>query len=133
MAGLSKVMFSEVQGMVLKDGKPVAGAKVVRSYKWAWNDAKQKDEVITDASGKFRFKIAKRMSLITSIFPHEPVVNQEIIIHYGNKQYKAWFFFKRDYEENSELNGKPINIKCEISTEEGYHLGNKVWGICTAI
>lgn len=131
MGGLGKVMFSAVQGVVLKDGKPLPGVKVVRTFNWAWNDATQKDEAITDTSGKFRFETAKRISLITSIFPHEPVIDQEIIIHHENKKYTAWFFAKRDYEENGELNGKKINIKCDINTPEGYNLGNKVWGICT--
>lgn len=131
MSGLGKVMFSAVQGVVLKDGKPLPGVKVVRTFNWAWNDATQKDEATTDTNGKFRFETAKRLSLITSIFPHEPVIDQEIIIHYENKQYTAWFFAKRNYEENGELSGKKISIKCDINTPEGYNLGNKVWGICT--
>jgi hypothetical protein len=131
MGGLSKVMFSEVQGVVLKEGKPVAGAKVVREFIWAWNDASQRDEVTTDASGKFKFDLASRVSLITSIFPHEPVISQKIkIIHHG-KVYIAWDFTKHDYDENGELDGKKINIKCELEKNEGYHINTSVWGICT--
>jgi hypothetical protein len=131
MGGLSKVMFSEVQGVVLKEGKPLAGAKVVRTFNWAWNNAKQKDEVMTDASGKFNFESVSRSSLITSIFPHEPIVDQEIKIIYGNKEYMAWFFTKHNYDENGELKGKKINIKCDISVEAGQHINSDIWGICT--
>ncbi len=131
MAGVSKVMFSEVQGVVLKAGKPLAGAKVVRTYTWAWNDAEQTDQVTTDASGKFSFALAKRLSFITSIFPHEPVIYQRIEISYENNEYLAWRLTKHNYDENGELKGKKINIKCDIDTEAGQHIGDGIWGIGT--
>lgn len=130
MGGLSKVMFSEVRGVVLQDGKPVVGARVVRSYRWHWNDASQQDEVTTGADGKFQFKLTSRLSLITSIFPHEPVIHQEIKIISANKEYLAWEFNKRNYDENGELNGKKVSIKCELANKEGYRVNNDIWGIC---
>ncbi len=130
MGGLAKVMFSEVQGVVLKDGKPVAGAKVVREYTWAWNDASQKDEIITGTDGKFQFTLTNRLSLLTSIFPHEPVIHQKITITSESKEYLAWRFSKHDYDENGELNGKKIAIACDLGNKKGFHINDDIYGIC---
>lgn len=132
MGGLSKVMFSEVRGVVLQNGKPVAGARVVRSYSWAWNDAKKKEEVTTGVDGRFQFPLESRVSLLTSIFPHEPVIYQRIEIGYENKEYLAWEFSKRDYDENGELNDTKISIEYELKNKESYHNINniKIYGIC---
>ncbi len=131
MAGLTKVMFSAVQGVVLKDGKPLTEVKVLRTFKWTWNDTKQHDETTTDANGKFNFALASRISLITSISPHEPVIYQTIKIIYEGKEHMAWELTKHNYRENGELKGKKINIECKIEKKEGYHINTDIWGICT--
>ena len=131
MGGLSKVMFSEVQGVVVKDGKPVGGVKVTREFKWAHNDDTQKDSVTTDASGKFRFPSVSRFSIMTSLLPHEPVIKQKIVLDYEGKEYLVWRFFKRDYDENGELGGKSIKLECDVKREEGFHINKDILGICT--
>ena len=46
--------------------------------------------------------------------PHEPVIKQVILIKHAGKSYEAWNFYKRDYAANSERQGKPINILCNL-------------------
>lgn len=133
MGGLSKVMFSEVQGMVVKDGKPLAGVKVTREFKWAHNDDTQKDTVATDAGGKFQFPSVSRFSIMTSLLPHEPVIKQKITLDYEGKEILVWRFFKRDYDENGELKGKPIKLECDVKREEGFHINKDILGIGTLI
>lgn len=124
-----KVMFSAVNGQVVQNGKPVAGAKVVRQYVWQWNDKKVVEEVSTDNSGNFSFKQATQSSFLTSIFPHEPVVSQDILIFHEDKKYEAWVFSKHNYDDNGEL-GKPINLICELTDKPGRHVSKDVYGIC---
>ena len=45
-------VFSAISGTLLKDGKPVAGAKLVRSAEW---QSKKQDETVTDEQGYFEF------------------------------------------------------------------------------
>lgn len=126
-----KVMFSAVKGQVVQNGKPVAGAKVVRQYVWQWNKKKGVEETISDAGGNFSFKQATQSSLMTSIFPHEPVVTQIIFIHVGDKKYEAWSFSKRNYDDLGEL-GRPIDIICDLDNKPDNYFKDAefVYGIC---
>ncbi len=45
------IMFSEVRGTVVENGKPVEGAQVVQQYQWSWNDKTYKSTVKTDRNG----------------------------------------------------------------------------------
>lgn len=132
MGFLSKVMFSEVQGVLLKDGKPVPNARVKREYHWHWNDKKVSDETITDASGNFRFPLATQSAIGASLLPHEAVIFQEITLAHEGQDYILWQFFKRDYDTNSEFDGAPTRILCDLKTPPGRHIANsKAYGICT--
>lgn len=133
MGGFDKVMFSKVQGVVLKNGKPIAGAKVTRYYKWGATDDEKTEETSTDKNGNFSFPSTSKFSILRSMLPHEPVIFQEIIIHHEGEKYTAWRFTKHDYGENDELDGTPINLKCELTQEKGFLISKnkKVFGIAT--
>lgn len=126
------VLFSEVHGTVLKEGKPVAGAELTQTVVWSDN----KDEIpsrhaVTDANGAFSFQVIEHKAGVLRIVPHQPVMLQKIIISYQGVEYTAWRHTKDSYDLNSEMNGKPINLVCELTREpdfEGTH-----YGICTAI
>lgn len=121
-------LFSAVKGVVLDHGKPVAGARIERSYNWGWNGRKGGDETATDAQGAFALAALWDSSLLGSLLPHEPVVEQTILIHHGGSTYKAWMFDKHNYSENGELHGKPISLICRLEAEVAHH--GDVYGIC---
>ena len=121
-------LFSAVRGVVLDHGKPVAGARIERSYKWAWKDQAGADETTTDAQGVFTLPAIWGRSLLGSILPHEPFVEQTILIQYGGATYNAWMLDKRDYDENGELDGRPISLLCKLEAEPVHH--GRVFGIC---
>ena len=124
-----KTLFSEVNGVVLKDGKPVANAEVTRYWHWHWKDKKSTERTITNNKGEFHFDTIRKKSTTASLMFHEPLITQDIKIFVGNEEYKAWRFTKHDYENNGELNGRPINIKCSLETEAFFK--DDVFGICT--
>lgn len=121
-------LFSAVHGVVLDHGQPVAGATIERSYKWAWNGKKGGDQTTTDAAGKFALPVIWGSSFTGSILPHEPFIDQTILIKHGGKSYDAWLLFKRSYRENSELDGRPIDLVCRLEAEPDRH--GEVFGIC---
>lgn len=126
-----KIMFSSVKGQIVQNGKPVAGAKVVRQYVWQWNGKKVIEETTSDGSGNFSFKQASQSSLLTSIVPHEPVITQLILIHFADKKYEAWSFSKRNYDDMGELR-RPIEIICDLDTKPDNYFKDAefVYGIC---
>jgi hypothetical protein len=123
----AKCMFSAVTGVVTQGGKPVAGAEVVRSYQWQGPDKTDKETAQTGADGRFSFDVATASSG-WSLFPHNPSILQEIHIRYQGKDYEAYMLRKNDYEVNSELGGRKLDLVCDLGGEPDHHDG--FYGIC---
>lgn len=100
-------LFSAVEGAILDNGKPVVGVKVERSYHFTWIDKDFSDSTITDDHGRYTFSEATTWMLLGSIFPHEPVIPQEIKIYpKANKEgLSIWQNAKRNYDTMGELYG----------------------------
>lgn len=125
----SKCVFSKVEGVVLEDGNPVQGAKVERYYKWGGGSNRPiRNMVKTDKQGKFNFPATYEYSIIASIFPIQPSINQKIIIQYQSKSYEAYLFWKNNYQENGELDGKPLQLVCDLKNEASREGG--FYGVC---
>lgn len=120
------VIFSALSGKVLLAGKPVVGAVIERSFDWQEETAT--DRTTTAADGGFSLPVIERRSFLSSIFPSEPMTEQTITIQHGGKRYKAWYFLKRNYRDNGELDGRPIRLTCRLEAEP--QLRGKVFGIC---
>jgi len=124
-----KCLFSKVNGTILIDGKPVQDAEVERYYKWQGPDKSNKEIVKTDAQGRFSFPAAYDNSVLSSIFPHNPSIQQEITIRHQGKEYEAYMLMKGNYEENGELKGKPLILSCDLKNQAS--VGGDFYGICT--
>lgn len=143
LAGMSEVwamgrmcMFSAVQGVVTEHGKPVAGAMVERQFNWAWKEETGIDRAQTDSEGRFHFCAIWRSSLLGGLLPHEPYVEQEIRIVQGDRSFIAWQLVRDSYQENSELFGQPIRLRCDLGNPARKHVlehnyaRHSIWGIC---
>ena len=129
-------MFSAVQGVVTEHGKPVPGAVIKRSFFWHWKSERGSDQTVTDAQGHFELPAIWRSSLFGSLLPHEPVVEQQISIEYGGKSYVAWSFMKGSYQEDDEIFGRSIELRCPLESEPIKHrlkenyIEHDIFGIC---
>lgn len=125
-------LFSEVKGVVTLEGKPVAGAEIVRTAEI--NDKVHTDKTVTDESGKFHFEAMYTHSMNKIIFIIEPVIPQTMTIIHNDEEYLGWRTSKRDYHENAELDdGKKIRLTCEIADEpsiKDQRVKRPVRGIC---
>jgi hypothetical protein len=121
-------IFSEVRGIVLDHGRPVPGAKIVRTFDWHWTDETGRDEATTNEKGEFRMPAIFRTTVFGALIPHEPFVFQKISIVLDGKEIRAWATDKRDYELNSETGGKPPNITCRLENEVKHR--GRIYGIC---
>ena len=126
------VFFSEVQGTVLKNGKPVQDAELVQEVVWSdnKNDVPSK-QVRTDAQGRFHFPTLEHRAGVARMVPHQPVILQTIIIRHDGADYTAWRHAKDSYEANSELDGKPLKLECELTCEADFE--GKHYGICKIV
>ena len=122
------VIFSAVQGQVLLNGAPVAGAEVVREFHWAWKSEDGGDRTRTDAQGRFTLPAIERSSFLGSLLPHEPVIKQRIAVQQGGKSHDIWLNFKRDYDNNSENGGRAIRVLCRLDSEPVRR--GQVMGLC---
>jgi len=130
--GLSDVgkvcLFSGMSGVVKLDGKPVSGARLVRTVK---KDKKNADETVTDENGYFEFK-PKFERTITKYLPMEFVVSQQIDVLYQDGKVEMWSGVKRESEENTESRGEPLIVECELGSEEGLKVvnGSPIFSLC---
>lgn len=107
-------VFSEVKARLVLDGKPVAGAKVVR--KWNWHKERS-DEATTDGNGYVNFPEVYESS-VTRLLPAELVVGQQLSVFIDGEEKIFWSNAKRRPEENAEYGGSRFQIACELTEEE---------------
>lgn len=126
-------LFSEVNGVVTLEGKPVVGAELIRTAKL--NDKVYTDRAVTDTSGKFHFDAMYTHSVNKMIFIIEPVIPQTITIGHNDKQYPGWRTTKRDYYENAELEeDRNIDLRCELINEpsvKDQKIRPPLYGVCS--
>jgi len=124
-------LFSEFYGLVLREGVPVSGATVTRSYTWA--DKTVRDSIVSDDKGEFYFPLIRTRSLWTWL-PGEVVIRQTIMVEHEKIFYEAWSLFKHNLDVNGEV-GRPVKMRCDLANppsrvetgpyDQGY------FGICT--
>jgi hypothetical protein len=108
------VLFSPIEGKVTFEGKPAAGAKIIRSIKWK-DQKEEEDSVVSNERGEFEFaiKTALRKSNSLSQF----VVHQKIFVQFNGERYQVWGNGKLEKELFTEFGGKPKNLRCELTDE----------------
>jgi hypothetical protein len=126
------VLCSEVHGTVLQGGQPVAGAELVQKVVWS-DDPNEipPQRTTTDATGAFRFPPVERSAGLRRMIPAQPMMLQTITIHVEGQEYLAWRYGKDSYDNRSELDGRPLNLVCELThapENDGKH-----YAICKAV
>ncbi|RZI58285.1 MAG: hypothetical protein EOP37_16500 [Rubrivivax sp.] len=124
-------LFSEVNGVVLLDGRPVEGVEVEQKYNWHWGEKKASRTTRTDAQGRFHFPVITGRSITGSLLPHEPVIVQEIHFVHQGKTHHGWFQAKHNYENQGELDGQPMRLVCDLKDEPTGRPEIQSYGICT--
>lgn len=107
------VLFSEVNGVVMNKGVPLANVEVKRVYVEEYDEIV--DRTFTNSEGMFSFRpIYRPRFRWFDLFPHEIVITQKMIMIYEGKEYEGWICNKRNYDRNGELGGKPISLLCDL-------------------
>ncbi|MEJ2741841.1 MAG: hypothetical protein P8176_04985 [Gammaproteobacteria bacterium] len=107
--------FSGFEGQLLYKGEPAAGAEITRTYD-LFGD-KGQELLVADDQGKFKFDSIVLKFRTPLLAPVEFLSYQEIYVNYRGEQYRIWGGAKRVNKEYSEFNGRPDNLRCELTEE----------------
>ena len=116
-SGTDVVLFSPMEGKMTYKGAPAANAKIVRTIIWK-GDEGETDVFYTAQDGTFRLPI-KRASIRVPMLT-EFVLTQEVSVFYKGEEFTVWVKRKEELGLYGELDGKPINFRCELTDEEIY-------------
>ena len=133
-------MASPVKGQVMINGEPATFAEINQEIIFSWREKIFKAETKSDMDGNFSLPAITYREVSAHLLPHQPNIRQTILISYNGVEYPAWFFNKSDYLLLTELEGKSVNLVCELTNEKDYLLpsqdkssSNVPYGICRLI
>ncbi len=119
IGGKEVFLFSKVSAHLTYEGKTASNIPVHRIVQY--EGEKFEDTIKTNENGFFSFPPLSKKEF--SILPKEFVSHQKLVAEYKGKLYLVWETVKRSEEENSELEGRKLDLKCEITGEtKFFHL-----------
>ena len=111
----SYVIFSPLEGVLTKGGKPMADTKIMRELRWNTNDDGIKEYFQTDANGYFKLPLHEEtfdMSALTQF-----VANQYVSIESDSGTDYLWVCGKLSTGLFSELGYEPESVVCDVENE----------------
>lgn len=123
-------LFSPSTITITKDGSPVKNAKVIR--RWEWKDNLNEDLSYTDDNGTVIFEGIRERS-VSQVLPVQFFVAQQLSIVIDDNEEIFWENAKMSPSENSELEGIPLILNCDINSEEKTYQfsGTELYTKCT--
>ncbi len=110
------VIFSPMEGVLMKDGQPLPNTKIVRTLRWNDNEGGLTETFTTDEEGRFSLPIHEvdlTLGMLTQF-----VAKAELSVYSKNDDNLLWYSSKLHPEIFSETNGKAENLTCDISSDE---------------
>lgn len=110
------VIFSPMEGVLLKGGNPLPNVKIIRTLKWNGNDEGTMSEFVTDEVGRFSIPIhEEKLSLgMLSQF----VGKTKLIVEFNGENIVFWYNNKFTPEIYAETDGPISELGCDIDLEE---------------
>lgn len=112
LSGTEVVLFSPMEGKITYQGKSVANAKITRLTVWK-DETGETDVFNTNEKGEFDLPVKKTNLRLSPLAEFR--VAQEIRIFFQDEEFLIWVKSKRNIELYGELNGKPKNLRCELT------------------
>lgn len=111
------VIFSPMQGVLLKGGKPMANTKIIRRLRWNGNDEDGLvDEFTTDEAGRFSLPVHEEALSLGML--NQFVGKADLEIETADGQDYLWTSSKFSPEIFSETKGEMQELVCDIDAEE---------------
>ncbi len=109
------VLFSEMKGYITLNGERVKNAKIERLIKWK-DDVGEKDYFTTGEDGSFYLPTVTIKATLPKF--REFVASHEINVFIKDKKYPIWVLSKMNKKIYGELEGKAVDMTCELESEE---------------
>lgn len=126
---------SPLQGILVKDGKPMANTKIIRKLTWNDNEEGLRDEFFTDNEGHFdipahqeKLKLGSMTEFVGAIELFAKSDDEEHL----NENF-FWLSTKRSEENFSDIEKALEGLICDLSRDKmAVDIGdNSVYGRCT--
>ncbi|MCP5201237.1 MAG: hypothetical protein H6977_14595 [Gammaproteobacteria bacterium] len=129
------VLFSGIEGHVLKDGQPVADATLIREWIFAQDRVQASDQTTTDTRGRFSFAPVLHSYRKPRFLPQQPVVAQLIRVLADGHEWEVWAASKHNLNAGTEAVGGPsegtaptVPLRVTIDLDSPEELRGKVLG-----
>lgn len=120
------VISSPLEGVLLRDGKPLGGAKIIRKLRWNGNAEGIFQEFMTDPSGAFSLPVHEETLTLGVLEQFVGKTDLEVEVD-GNMEF-FWYSAKMHKDLDSKVNEVPENLICDI--EEAEKSVNVEFGTC---
>jgi hypothetical protein len=110
------VISSPIEGILLKDGKPLSNIKITRYLGWTGYEGEREDEFFTGDEGKFVIPAhieALRLGALTQFYG-----NMLLVAEYNGEEVELWSSSKFNGEIYSDTDGPLKDLTCDINSLE---------------
>lgn len=104
----------EVNGTVTLNGKPIAGAKVLRLL--TYSDKKFNDSATTDEQGRFQLPVKAVKLKVSSMF--DTAVTQKLVVDYESRQTEIWVASNLNTLKYDSIYQLLSSMKCELTSPD---------------
>jgi hypothetical protein len=116
------VIASPMEGVLLKDGEPLANAKIIRTLRWNSNDEGVTSEFYTDDNGFFFLPVHEETLTLGKLTQF--VASSELNVETSEGIVELWYNNKFSGELYEETDGPTPNLVCDIQESEiAFHAG----------
>jgi len=112
----SYVIFSPLEGVLLKNGAPLPNTKIIRKLRWNGNEDGLVEEFFTDEKGYFSLPIHEEELSLNML--SQFVAKAELEVATDSVHYELWYNTKFNSELHSETDGPIHNLLCDLASEE---------------
>jgi hypothetical protein len=118
-----KTLFSQVDGILLCDGQPIAGVEIEQRCNWLGVDSFHAISK-SDSNGVYHFP-AIRSRKSQAAGEKDIFIMQTLIVRLGEEAFDLWRNTKYDYRENGELGGYPLQLRHDLAeASRNYRIPN---------
>lgn len=108
------VLFSPLAGKLTFQGKPAAGAKIVRTINWK-DETGEAETFFANEKGEFSIPIKTEAAKLNGLSQFVAYQTVEVIFH--ETEFTIWRFGKMGKKLNDELGGRAVNLTCELTDD----------------
>lgn len=102
------VLFSALEGRVIKNGKPLSNALLIREWDFAEDSVRGKDEATTDQNGYFHFSAVFHSYKPPILLVQQMVISQMIRVQSNGREWEAWVSSKHNKWAGTERSKGPV-------------------------